>query len=76
MRRPTLITLPPIQTLRSIYGTRFTRPGFTAANPSDDPSLMQMDAPHFLPGGTTVRTGHPHAPEAIIHHSFYPRPGV
>lgn len=67
--------LPPIQTLRSVRGTRFTRPGYTAADAEDDPTLMQMDAPRFLPAGSMVRTGNPSAPEAILHASFLSRPG-
>ncbi|MBK7955702.1 MAG: hypothetical protein IPK02_18135 [Candidatus Accumulibacter sp.] len=70
------LIVAPIQTLRSIYGTRYTRPGFTAAFPGDPDAheLHQMDAPRFLPQGAMVRTGHPDSKEGIAHQAFYPRP--
>jgi hypothetical protein len=67
MTKIRLIRLPPVQSSRAIYGTRFTRPGFTSATPASDLSLMQMDAPELIPTGCWVRTGNPQAPEAIIH---------
>ena len=73
MKHPALIRLDPIQSLRSIYGTRYRRPGMTAAYPWTAPDLMQMDAPKFLPAGSMMRTGNPHSQEAIIHASFLTR---
>lgn len=73
MKAPILIHLPPIQSLRSIYGTRYQRPGRTAAYATDAPELLQMDAPNCLPAGSTVRTSSPAGREAIIHASFIHR---
>lgn len=73
MKTPILIRLPPIQSLRPIYGTRYQRPGRTAAYSTDAPELMQMDAPTCIPNGTMVRTGSPDGREAILHASFLHR---
>lgn len=73
MKPPILIRLAPIQSLRSIYGTRYTTPGRTAAYPDTAPELHQMDAPPLLPAGSMVRTGSPDGREAILHASFVSR---
>lgn len=52
----TVVHLPTMQLNRFIYGTRYNLDGHHAVTASDQPDLMNMDAPTSMPDGSTCST--------------------